>query len=188
LLAITERTDPAATLPAEFPTLPLYLGPTLARNSYAYLVGYPASFLSYETLLKNLYLLASPVYVNNIKGFPGEQAGDVISFMGTIAGQHGSSGGAVVNSNGELSGLITFFDEGGQGTSTANNILNAITVDYVNRDLKADTGFTIQEFLDQGDFLKRADDFMIGKGAHYQRQFANLWREKQDIVLPGVTY
>ncbi len=188
LLYITERTDPTAKLPAEFTYLPPYIESAAPKASFGYLIGYPASYLSEESLLRYLYMLSSPVFINEVKSLVGGTTGDVISFKGSIAGQHGSSGGAFINQKGEVAALITFFDQGGQGTSTSDNILNATTLDYIDRDIKADTGLSLKEFLEQGDFARKADELLANKLVDYRRRYAEVWRKNQDIILPGVIY
>lgn len=186
-LVITGTTDPNAKLPESFPHLSTGIGPAPAINSPVFLIGYPASFLSGMSIQRDLYLLSSPAVVNIIRSLDDGMNEDVIAFGGNIIGQHGSSGGGVIGPGGVLTGLMTFFDKD-YGYTTSERILNAITLGYINRDLKQDTGSSLQEFLAEGDFITRSEHFMANEGARYQQLFANKWREKQGIIIPGVVY
>ena len=150
-----------------------------------YLIGYAASFLGGVIAQKNLYQLASPAVVHQVKSIGTSTLRDTLSFVGNIAGQHGSSGGAVVAERGTLAGLITFFDSD-YGYATSERVVNAITTSYVSRDLEALTGSALPQFLSKVDMISAAKDFMATKGAEYHRAYAQLWQEKQGITPPGV--
>ncbi len=186
LLVITGRTnDGSGPMPAAFPYMPPTISTEPAAQAPVYLIGYAASFLGGVIAQKSLYQLASPAFVHQVKSIGTSTLHDTLSFVGNIAGQHGSSGGAVVTDGGNLSGLITFFDSD-FGYATSERVVNAITTSYISRDLKQLTGSDLSQFLSKVDLIGAAKDFMETKGAEYHREYTNLWRAKQGFTPPGV--
>lgn len=192
LLYITNTIDPHATLPASFPYLPFDTGPLPLPGSSAYMVGYPASFLGSIAVSRNLALTASPTTVDSLRSIKNSGTLDALAFKGIIAGQHGSSGGAVITAGGKLTALPTFFDdngsESGQGENTSDNILNAITLEYISRDLKADTGFSLEEFIARENPRAILGQFVSKEAADYRIKYVKTWQKKLDILLSGVDY
>ena len=187
LLLVTSRTDPTKDLPKEFPYIPVSIDSVPAKGSFNYMLGYAASFLGGVTILQGLSLVSSPVIVHHVNSLENSGDSDTIAFAGSVAGQHGSSGGAVIDKDGKVTGMPTFFDDG-QGETTDDNILNAITLSYVSRDLKKDTGFSLEEFLVRDDLASISRNFVEVKVASYQRTYADLVKKKQGIRIPGVVY
>lgn len=69
---------------------------------------------------------------------------DVLAIQGNIAAQEGSSGGAIVNSGGKLIALITTSDVSG---ATSSREMRGITLSYIERALRDDTGTDISGYL-----------------------------------------
>ncbi len=69
---------------------------------------------------------------------------DVLAISGSAASQSGSSGGAVVNADGQLIGLITTSEVTGD---TASREMRVITPSYIQRSFKEDAGKTLEEYL-----------------------------------------
>ncbi|OGG43400.1 hypothetical protein A2841_03895 [Candidatus Kaiserbacteria bacterium RIFCSPHIGHO2_01_FULL_48_10] len=184
LLLISGRTNPSASLPASFASLPLSTGSISPSGAFQYMLGYPAGFLGGQTVLRDLYMISSPVAVQETRMIGGGAGVDTMVFNGSIAGQHGSSGGAVIGHEGTLTGIPTFMD-GEAGPTTDDNVLNAISINYINRDLKQDTGFTLNEFLARSDLKAIADEFIKQHGDEYRHLYTDSWKKHQQILIPG---
>lgn len=144
LLRITESTNPKATLPEKFPALGMEIRDTLLRAPQdAVVAAYPAGFLGGVTIQRDLYPASSIVQTGKIFSFDGKTI-DTFSIGGSPVAQHGSSGGAVVNAEGNLLGLIVTSTE---AETTGERDLHAITVGHISRSFKEDTGRDLFEML-----------------------------------------
>jgi hypothetical protein len=141
-LRITGRID-GSVMPASIPFLPINLSEDDPTGQFALLAAYPAGFLGGQSIVQNLFQSSAETTVQKIFTF-GAGTSDVISIPGTIISQKGSSGGAVVNSIGQLMGIITTDTDAIQ---TSARDLNAISTAYINRDLKAESGSDIADIL-----------------------------------------
>ena len=121
-------------------------------------VSYPAEFLSGAAAQTQLYPLTSIATIGELLTFY-EGSVDLISVGGVAGAQGGSSGGGVVNAWGYLVGIISTTSE---GATTAERVLRAITLNYIDRDLSATNGSNLAEFL-SGDIATRKTDFTINK-------------------------
>lgn len=185
-LYITGPYAASNTAPTTFPYVPMSTGKTLAVGEQVYLAGYAAGFLGYETLLKNLSQIASPSVVSGVKSVSKRTSQDVMLFKGNIAGQQGSSGGAVFARDGTVAGLPTFFAED-KGVSTAEKVLAAISTEYIYSDFSSENGLTVSEYL-QGDLNKKASDYRENEIRRYIRIFAEMWKEKNEYIPGFVGY
>ena len=79
---------------------------------------------------------------------------DAMSLGGIIEAQSGSSGGAVVNPWGRLIGMITTTSD---GATTAERDLRAVTLSYINTDIRAQTGLDLSGFLQKDPRTAEAD-------------------------------
>ena len=104
--------------------------------------GYPGGTLGALSLRQYLAFVADGTSISNVYTFSG-QTSDIIETGSTKVGQRGSSGGGIFNENGELLGLIV--STMGDGGNEDN--INAITLPYINRTIKNDTGESLQEFV-----------------------------------------
>jgi hypothetical protein len=107
------------------------------------LVSYPAGFLGGVAVLQYLYQSSAITKVADIFTYK-ENTIDLISVPGTVLSQKGSSGGAVIDENGSLIGLIS---TSGEGEQTKERDLRAITGAYINRDLKRVINIDLSGFL-----------------------------------------
>lgn len=177
--------DATENLSEVHPFLSLYSGPMPTLGSFLYLIGYPSRFLSPQIILwGKFYRTASPVNVLSTKSFTGSKEVDTVAFPGSIAGQYGASGGAVIKSGGELVAVPTFY-EGDPGETTDETNLNAVTIDYINRDLKTETGFTLKEFIAR-DVASLTDQFMTDHAHEYRCMYIKALREGNNGTLPFV--
>lgn len=140
-LKITGRIDGSNI--EKLPYIPLNIKENNKKDLTTLLASYPAGFLGGQSILRDLYQSSSITSISDIYTF-GSSTIDLISVGGTVVSQKGSSGGAVVNENGEMIGLISTESE---ATKTSDRDLRAITVAYINRDLKDDYGQNLIDIL-----------------------------------------
>lgn len=116
--------------------------------------SYPAEFLGGISIGNSLYAVSSISTIRQLFTFTTNSV-DLISIGSVIGAQGGSSGGAVINAWGRLIGIVTTTSN---GATTADRDLRAITMSYIDRDLKAQTGMNLKEFLN-GDLNIRQANF-----------------------------
>lgn len=143
LLAITSSAT-SSPLPTRFPAI--WLGPNTPKVSDPIVIGsYGAEFLTSKAIRSGIF--PTLVYGSVKERFTFEnQTVDLISLGGGAAAQEGSSGGGIANTSGELIGLITT-------SSTVTDIdkrdLRAITMPYLQRAFRAESGDSLSEYLDR---------------------------------------
>ena len=135
-LRITGTTNPAGTLPAWFPRLPMSSEDPLP-NDRMLLAAYPASFLHGATILTDLYQTSAYATVGKVYIFKKEdQWVDLFSIPGSMVSQGGSSGGAAVRlTDGTLAGIIVTDTE---ATTTSGRDLRAVSLAHIDNTLQAD--------------------------------------------------
>ena len=153
LLYITGSAD-GAPLPAQFPFLTpdTREGIGFAADSVL-AASYPAEFVG-NAARNNLYAAASVTTIGQLLTFATSSI-DAISVGGVIEAQSGSSGGAVVNAWQRLIGIITTTSN---GQTTADRDLRAVTLSYIDRDLKVQSGLSLSEVI-AGDPLTLTTQF-----------------------------
>lgn len=152
LLLITERIASTDPLPL-FPFLNIFFG-DVTTNEYILATSYPAGFLGGSAILQNLYAVSSVTNIQEVFTFK-QNTVDLFSIGGTVVSQKGSSGGAAVNKDGLLAGLIvtaTFADQ------TADRDLRAISLNHINRSLIKETGRDLKDLL-QSDLAAELQKF-----------------------------
>ena len=153
LLYVTETLN-NEPLPARFPSL-AYNTDLLSRETIGDTVtvaGYPvADDLTDLTVLQPRQASTT---VTNLFTF-GSNYADVISLGGTVVGAYGSSGGPVLNASGSVTGLIT---TRGDDQNDGAGSLRAITLSYIDRTIKQETGFDLAQST-QGTLRFRAQVF-----------------------------
>ncbi|MCB9812350.1 trypsin-like peptidase domain-containing protein [Candidatus Nomurabacteria bacterium] len=155
LLYASERVD-GEPLPAVFPALTF--DPDLlalsTREAEVLAAGYPATSLlergpHVDLIPQKAYTTVSELYTF------GSNYADVISIRGSEVGAEGASGGPVLNSAGEVIGVIV---TRGDDTTDGTGSLRAITVSHIDRTILEETGFTLAENVG-GNLAYRADIF-----------------------------
>lgn len=141
-LRITGKID-GSPMTEKIPFLPISLSENNATGNYVLLASYPAGFLGGQSILQDLFQSSAITKIGDVYTF-GSSTIDLISVPATIVSQKGSSGGAVVDGQGELIGIITTETEAEQ---TGDRDLRAITLSYINRDLKAESGSDLADIL-----------------------------------------
>jgi hypothetical protein len=143
LLMITGSAN-SQPLPQAFPYLPVDTRESIGFTGDEVLVAaYPAEFVGGIQAETNLFALSSPTHIGQLFTFASSSV-DEISLGGVVEAQGGSSGGAVVNPWGRLIGVITTTTD---GTTTASRDLRAVTLSYINTDLKTQSGYDLAAFL-----------------------------------------
>ncbi len=150
-LRITKAID-GSKLPESFPFVTSNISEYIAIGEPVVLVGYPAGFLGGLSILQSLNITSSITSVQDYFTFKKDTI-DVISVPGTVVSQRGASGGAVVDGQRSLLGIITTSSD---STQTSARDLRAITLSYINRDLQSEIGITLDQFLntDLADFAQ----------------------------------
>ena len=115
---------------------------TIEVGANVLLAGYPAGFLGGITIQKDLNITTTIKQIKKLYTFS-EQTLDLISLGGSVLAQKGSSGGAVVNNQNKLVGLIVTTTE---SKLTQERDLRAITLAHINRDLQKQIDFDIKNF------------------------------------------
>jgi len=149
LLIVTERI-PKDDFPIETSFIKTSLEKT-SLNDYMLLASYPAEFLGGISISRNLYMVSSIAQVTEVFTFK-EQTVDLFSIGGTVLSQKGSSGGAVVNKNVLLSGLIVTATESKQ---TSDRDLRAISTSHIDRSLREETGLGLEQTLREASIEKQ---------------------------------
>lgn len=154
LLLITANTNPALSLPNRFPyiepnteTEPVEIGDSVITAAYP---GIQSASLD---IAKNTKLRTDKTTVKNVFTFARTTV-DVFATNDTSVAKRGSSGGGVFKEN-KLVGLIVTTNPGSTPTTL---ILNALTLDYIDRDLRAETGTSLASWL-SGDVQDQAQSF-----------------------------
>ena len=149
ILQITESLS-GSELPAVFPhILP---NPSLATNTVGQQVlmrAYPAEFIGTTIALRALHSAATISTIKAVSTFTLPDSGkvaspDLISLGGTIIAQGGSSGGAVVDAQGQLVGIIVTST---RTEETKDRDLKAITLSHINASIKEETGISLAELI-----------------------------------------
>ncbi len=157
LLYITKSTKKDTLVPSSFPYIQVDTYEEVVKEKDPVLVvSYPAIIAESQAVKNNLYLVSTETSVENLFTF-GENFLDIFGVLGNIAAQRGSSGGAMINKNGLLVGLIV--------TSTSNALilnreLRALTPAYINRNLIKENGTTLGQLV-AGNLLLRSQAFNL---------------------------
>lgn len=154
LLYITESVN-GSPLPSSFSALQPDTREGIGFTDDAVMAAsYPAEFLKSGSARSELYPLTSIAVIKKLLTL-GSGSIDLISVGGVPGAQSGSSGGPIVNPWGYVVGVITTTSE---GATTAERDLHALSMYYVDRDIKAQSGFGLNEYI-FGNAAELAADF-----------------------------
>ncbi len=154
LLLITGNTNPTASLP-KFPSTKFNTATKfLDTGDTVTIAGYPAQMTSSLEVAKNNALQTERVRIREIFTLETSSV-DVVSTTDSVVAQRGASGGGVFK-NDELGGIVVSTKNGNDPMKLSANVL---TLSYINRELKNETGKTISEII-SGNVIKQAEDFV----------------------------
>jgi hypothetical protein len=143
LLAITGSAT-KTPLPSSFTAIPLSKE-NPALNEAVTLGSYGAEFLNSTEIRTALYPIVVFSAITDLFTFHAKTE-DLVAVTNTAAAQEGSSGGVLVNKNNEAVGLITTSNRASSGVT--ERTLHAITTNYIRRAFLAETGETLENYLD----------------------------------------
>lgn len=132
-------------LPAQFKALPFDTN-LLDLNIYGtevYATGYPAGALFQEGFDAPLIPKQATTTIGELMTF-GSNYVDIFTIRGTAIGEHGSSGGPIVNKEGDAIGIIS---TRGDDAEFGAGSLRAVSIAYINRTIKEETGFSLIQNL-----------------------------------------
>ena len=156
-ILITEKSD-GSPLSSDLPALEVATDDSdVDRTSKVshIVAAYPAGFLGFEAVEKELYMASAVSYIKEVFTFKTTSI-DLISLGGTVVAQRGASGGAVVSSRSDkLVGLIVTTSD---ALTTEDRDLRAITLSHINRSIKEETGSDISDYL-SGDLKQKQVNF-----------------------------
>ena len=115
--------------------------------------SYPAEFLGGLSAQSSLFPVSTITRIGQLLTLETRTV-DVVSLGGVIGAQSGSSGGAIVNQWGRLIGVITTTSE---GATTAERDLRGITLSYIDRDIRSETGESLDTLLARDPLAESAD-------------------------------
>ncbi len=155
LLRIKETAD-GNSLSAKLPFLPYTTTAQLHKNDTLVAAAYPAEFIPTSDIAANLYDLSIATKIEELLTFKSSTV-DLFRMNGSIIAQKGSSGGAVVDAEGMLVGIIA--TASGAFIDNERN-LYAITIPYINSELEKFNGVGLDELL-TGNISRKAIDFSL---------------------------
>ncbi len=142
LLYITKNTNPALSKQKRFPYVNINTNYEPEIGDQIEIGGFPGAPESITDLNHTVGLKTDLSSIKDIFTF-NQTTIDVISTGATKVAARGASGGGIFKDS-SLIGLIV--TTGGNGS---NSYINAITTNYINRDLKKDYNISISELLDK---------------------------------------
>jgi len=137
------------------------------------LVSYPAGFLGGQTIAQNLSLVSAITKIQDVFTYR-EGTIDLVAVGGTIVSQKGSSGGPVVDDDGELLGVISTSTD---GNTTGERDLRAITTGYISRSLETDTGLNLEQFIN-GNIKAFAKTFQTDKAPELTKILTDILNKR----------
>ena len=128
-------------MPKKFAALPFdtELMKTNAVGIDVFATGYPAETMLAQGIKSDLIPKQATTTVGELMTF-GSQFVDIFTIRGTLLGEHGSSGGPVVDANGNAIGIIS---TKGDDVLFGDGSLRAISLSYIDRTIKEETTFSL---------------------------------------------
>jgi len=145
LLYITGNTNPTLARPRSFPSIDVNTETEAVDiGDRVTVAAYPGIQTADFDIAKRTKLETDRTTVRNVFTFQRTSV-DVFSTNDTHVAQRGSSGGGIFKGD-ELVGLIVTTSP---GSSPATLVINALTLDYVDRDLREETGKSLASYLSE---------------------------------------
>lgn len=127
-------------LPAKFPAIPIAQNPAFAEATPVVIAGYPAEDLSFKEMQRKLMYATASSSITAIQAFTRPHQ-DLLTLAPTPLSASGVSGGPIVEDSEVLLGIAVTLAE---KVSKDKRSLRAITVSYIDRTLRRETGFPLQ--------------------------------------------
>lgn len=143
-------------MPKDFKALPFNTN-ALTVNVYdteVFATGYPAGALLKNGFNAPLIPRQATTTIGELMTF-GSNLVDIFTIRGTSLGEHGSSGGPVVDAQGNAIGIIS---TRGDDVEFGQGSLRAVSIAYINRTIQEETGFSLVQNLN-GNLPLRAQLF-----------------------------
>jgi len=154
LLLITKNTNPTLSLPSSFPAASLNTRSDIANiGDIITVAGYPGVQTTDFNLATQANLKTEVSKITNVFTLARTTV-DVFASDATPIARRGVSGGGVFKNN-ELIGTIVTTSP---IRNAAHQAVNALTLDYINRSIKTETGKDLPSYI-TGDVLERAQIF-----------------------------
>lgn len=150
--------DDFAFLLTNAPASPLSMATNeFAVNEQVLIGSYPAQYLGATTIVQNLFPATALATTDALYTFtPGGETIDEVSLSSSVISQSGSSGGPILRLEDDALGAIITTQT--EGTTTAQRRLQAITLSYIDRELKKFGEGGIVTLI-SGDVSAKADTF-----------------------------
>jgi S1-C subfamily serine protease len=154
LLVVTSKTDGT---PITSPVT--YIAPEINSDvepgTSVLEIAYPADYLDGDLISRELYSSSAVSQIEGVYSYDGVTK-EFIALGGSVVAQHGSSGGAIVDTAGKLIAIITSVTE---ESSTDKRELGAITLVHIDKSIRQ-SSVTLTEFL-ISDAHNLADQFEV---------------------------
>lgn len=143
-------------MPSRFPALPFDTEPlkTDVVETEVFATGYPAESMLEAGISSPLIPKQATTSIGELMTF-GSNLVDLFTIRGSLIGEHGSSGGPVVDTNGNAIGIIS---TKGDDEKFGEGSLRAISLAYIDRTIKEETLYSLTQNLG-GDLPRRAQIF-----------------------------
>lgn len=160
-------------LPKQFPSVPMSTD-WPKQNDPVLLAGYPASFLGGESIARSLYPTLVFALIHGLYTFDDvNKKGDLVDVQGTSLSQSGSSGGAIVRQQDGV--MVALIATATAGETTASRDLWAITLDHIDRTLRAEGASGVATLL-TGDLAAKARAFAANTAPSLTRTLLDALR------------
>jgi V8-like Glu-specific endopeptidase len=163
-LYITENINKNIEKPKEFTYAKFDLNHDYKKGDKVFTAGYPGSPTSTKNLSASSKLISEETKIYDVFTLNSNSI-DIFSTEINKVAQKGSSGGGVFKSD-RLIGLIVTITK-----NNAGNKINALTTEYINRNLISKEGFSVESLL-KGDYITASLDIKVKE--FYDTNFENL--------------
>lgn len=156
LLYITKNTNPALQKPKTFSFVSADTNYNAKVGDRVDVAGFPGAPSGITDLTHTVGLKKDSTEIKDIFTF-GNNSADVVSTDVTPVAARGASGGGLFKDSDLIALIVT------TGGSTGNAYINAITTNYINRDLKKDFGISLSDLLNR-DLKTESENFWDNYG------------------------
>lgn len=136
-------------LPEHFPYLPINSITPPAEQEVISIAGYPTENLDFEKIQRSLMLVSASSSITNIQSYQAKQP-DILTLTPSAAGSPGVSGGPIINTSGEVVGIVT-----SKSARKNDRTLRGITLDYIDRVMYSTESVSLTTLLTEN-FATRA--------------------------------